>query len=413
MKKVITLSIVLLLVITCIPQTTVGHRNNFNNHEEKLDNYIKLMMKIGHMPSLSTCIVKNNEIVWENNYGKCDIKNNKKPSNSTIYDIGSITKSFIAISILQLYENELISLDDNVSNWLPFDLKNPNYPEINITFRMLLSHQSSRYDVINGNPNERYYRLSKFICYTKESFEFFRDPPYETIHEWIMEFYSPNGSRYDPNLWGDYQPGTKFSYSNDGYIILGYLIEKITCLTFEEYVQENILDPLEMNNTSFNLADLDEEKLAVPYYWIGGIYFPIENYEAKAIAPCGGLKSTIGDLSKYLCIHLNNGSYRDVQILKNETMELMHSQQVEVKGGQYYGFGWFAVPLSKEETLEGHTGGVPGFQAAMWMYRNSKVGVIMLYNNYYPSLLFRYFDPFELFSYQKIRDKLFSYATTL
>jgi len=420
MKKILAISIVLLILLICIPQNTIASedlskyvlsKNQNDLSEKNLNRILRLMTKIGHMPSLSACVVKDDEIVWQNYYGEYDLKNNKKPTNNTIYNIGSITKSFIAVSILQLYEDGLIGLDDNVSKWLPFDLKNPNFPEINITFRMLLTHQSSRYDVINGNPGER-RGFFEYIFFVRDSFGLFLNSPYETVHEWVMEFYHPDGSRYDPNLWGSYPPGTGVSYSNDGFIILGYLLERITGQPFEEYIQENILGPLEMNDTSFYIADLDEERLAVPYYWACGIYFPVEQYDFFGGAPCGGLETTINDLSKYLMVHMSNGSYKNVQILKNETLRLMHARYASI-GSIYLGFGWASFSLSDGEIEEGHSGETPGFSAQMWMHRNSKVGVIMFYNNNYPSPIFRGYDPLETFSKNIILKNLFSYGENL
>ena len=100
-------------------------------------------MSFTHIPSLSACIIKNDTIVWSKAFGWSDIYNLKKAKSDTIYRVASITKTFTATALMQLYEQGLFDLDDNVSEYLPFDLKNPKYPECNITFRMLLAHQSS------------------------------------------------------------------------------------------------------------------------------------------------------------------------------------------------------------------------------------------------------------------------------
>ena len=109
---------------------------------------MKLAMNLAHMQSVSACIIKNNTIKWSGNYGFSNRLLLEKPTINTNYMAGSISKTITAIAIMQLYENESydFDLDDNVSKWLPFDIKNPTYPDVNITFRMLLSHQSSLHD---------------------------------------------------------------------------------------------------------------------------------------------------------------------------------------------------------------------------------------------------------------------------
>jgi CubicO group peptidase (beta-lactamase class C family) len=113
--------------------------------DDEFDIKIEEFMKRGHMPSLVACIIKNNTTAWSKGYGYYDYYNEKNTTVDIIYPIASITKSITATAIMQIIENESygIDLDDNVSEFLPFDLKNPKYPQVNITYRMLLAHQSS------------------------------------------------------------------------------------------------------------------------------------------------------------------------------------------------------------------------------------------------------------------------------
>ena len=122
---------------------------NENNSLEKqnFDKKIQLLMKLAHMPSLSTCVIKNESVVWSKTYGYYDLKNKKLATQNTIYMVASISKMFTAIAIMQLWEQGLFDLDDDVNDYLPFELRNPHYPDVPITFRMLLAHQSSL-----GNP---------------------------------------------------------------------------------------------------------------------------------------------------------------------------------------------------------------------------------------------------------------------
>jgi len=100
-------------------------------------------MNNGHMPSMALAIIKNNSMVWSKGYGYANIKNKNEATNKTVYMLASISKTFAATAIMQLWEKNLLDLDDDVNEYLPFNVRNPNYPDIPITFRMILTHRSS------------------------------------------------------------------------------------------------------------------------------------------------------------------------------------------------------------------------------------------------------------------------------
>ena len=186
--------------------------------------------------------------------------------------------------MMQIIENESydVNLDDNVSEWLPFDLKNPNFPDVNITFRMLLAHQSSL--------NEDYY-FGQLIPGDVDI------PSYP--EPFLREFLLPDGSLYAPNVWSEDRPGAALYYSNTGYGVIGYLIELISGKSFEEYCRDHIFMPLSMYNTSFRLDDFDINRVAVPYEYYRGQHFRLLHYGVIPRA-CGNLRTTIGDFSHFL-----------------------------------------------------------------------------------------------------------------
>ncbi len=112
-------------------------------NEPLFDRYITLLMKFAHKPSVSSCIIINDSVVWSKAYGIYDIENNKPATPDTLYLMASISKTVTATALMQLYDQGLFDLDDDVNNFLPFSLRNPNFPDIPITFRMILSHRSS------------------------------------------------------------------------------------------------------------------------------------------------------------------------------------------------------------------------------------------------------------------------------
>ena len=366
LRKGLTIAIIVLFIgsSTIIASRGIVNKNNINNFRilirskdnADFDKNIELLMKLGHIPSLSACIIKNNTIQWSNAYGYANIKNNVSAENDTVYMIASISKTFAATALMQLYEQGLFDLDDNVSKYLPFDLKNPKYPDVNITYRMLLSHRSS---------------LSRNLVIVGIFFAIF-----DTPNEWLKEFLIPSGRYYFPQIWKNYPPGEAFLYSDFGFEILEYLVERISKQPFDEYCKEHILQPLNMSNTSYHLDGFEINKIATPYVLFFGNYIPLPNAEISSYA-AAGLRSTVLDLSKYLLMHMNNGTYEGVKILEEETVKEMHSPQM---GNDYYGLGWMIGTTSEGEIYGGHSGKIIGVRAEMWYRQSDKIGVISFWN---------------------------------
>lgn len=374
-QRVLSVLIVILLIGISIPslsgKTTIKNNSDLLYDQDLSQNNItfnikmRLAMQLAHMQSISACIIKNNTIVWSDNYGFSNRLLLEKPTINTNYMTGSISKVVTAAALMQLYEKGYFNLDDNVSKWLPFDFKNPKYPKINITFRMLLAHQSSLHD--HDEISELQYLFS--------------NKPYSFIEEILL----PNGSDYHPEYWGDYPPGAGANYSNMAFILLGYLIERMTSQSYEQYVEENILKPLEMKNTSFNISKINKNNLAVPYFWFGGFYFRIPKTDFTFIDPAGGLYTTLEDLSHLLIMHLNSGVYKNNRILKNTTVEMMHKIQYpnsSLFAGLRFGLGWFIIPdQNNQPVYQGHTGDLICYHALMISRISDNTSIIYFYNS--------------------------------
>lgn len=350
------------------------------------DNRIKFLMKVGHTPSLSACIVKNDSVLWSKSYGYYNLKNKLLASQDTIYMIASISKMFAAFAIMQLYEQGLLNLDDNINDYLPFTIANPNYPDVNITFRMLLAHQSSLEDS----------RYGLYIYFTLLGYS----------NDWLYEFLTPGGYIYNPRNWKNYAPGEGYEYSSLAYELLGYLVEQITNQSFDEYCKQYIFKPLDMKNTSFHLSDFDIDKIAIPYFWLAGKYIQLPLYETLNNA-AGGLKSTISDLSHFLIVHLNDGVYNDTRLLEKITIELM--QTIQYPNGSD-GFAWKFVVYPDGKTYLLHGGSIPGYHSKLIIYPQDSIGVIIFYNQYHSISLrekFRIIGRIERYAYNQLEMMLF------
>lgn len=356
---------------------------NWDSHNEIIrdtlfDIKMSFIMKYARFPSISACIINNDEVIWSEGYGYYDLRNQKESNSDTIYLIASITKTIVGTALMQLYEGGFFLLDEDVNNYLPFQLRNPNFPNESITFRMLLSHTSS----LNTNLRNEYYWMN-----------FSGDPPFNFFPEpFLEEFLIPGGKYYHDDVWNEnYRPGEQAMYANVGFDLISYLVEILSEESFLSYCQKNIFDPLEMHNTSFNLSTLNIENVAIPYHYYLGEYYqmnelsflfgdsvPPQPYWKIRCYPAGGLYTTINDLSHFLIAHMNDGSYKNTQILEKETVDLMHTIQSD--NSIHYGLAWMQFPILNKFSAMGHGGDIMGVDTWMLYMPSEDIGIIYFAN---------------------------------
>lgn len=334
--------------------------------EEKLEN----IRSAFNIPTVHAGITRDTELVWTKGFGN-------QTALDTVFPIASIHKTFVGTAILQMFNRGLIDLDADVSDYLPFEVKNHYNPEETITIRMLLTHTSGLASELN---NEFYWDTEGY----------FRSgyPPILNLSlgEYLNESFTPGGSNYDPGMWV-YEPNERYSYSNPGFKLLHYLVEYVTGLTFEEYLQENIFEPCEMINSGINTSHFGDMN-AIPHTRRLGINNEQPLYSSWMV------RTTVTDLAHFLIAHLNGGSYGNQEILSPSTVTLMH--KVRVRYSNYmnpilqdvntynfyqhsYGLGWSHF----QDGFEGHGGSTPGFLSMMAGRKNSNgdsVGIILFMN---------------------------------
>lgn len=339
--------------------------NEFKNLETEIQETVDKLNVVG----LSISVIENNKISYSQGFGYADIDKSIKTDTNTIYRIASISKSITASAIMKLYEEGKFKLDDDINDYLNgFEVRNPNFPDEKITFRMLLTHTSS---IIDGDT-------------------------YSTI--------------YDIQDFGDYKPGDQFEYSNYGYNLLATLIEQISNQDFEDFVQENIFKPLNMK-ASFNPNKFEDVDNIAVLYGIDedGNYYerlndkkriednivisstvrdkdgkiPLGN--AFKYSPMGGFRTSPNELAKFMIMLSNKGLYNGTRVLKKDTVELM--EQIHWYGdalnGLYKckGLGLHITDdLIEGSRLIGHTGEAYGLLSNMFYDENRKFGYIMMLN---------------------------------
>lgn len=353
------------MVIICFTYSPVQSQT-----PDSLDVYIKNSMHNHYIPGLSAVIIKQGKIVYANGFGFANIENNFPFTPNTVNaEIASISKTITATALMQLWEQHKFNLDEAINNYLPFKVTNPYFPDVPITFRMLLAHTSS---------------LSTKYEATYDNFNFVKNP-LPTLGKFLFDFLDPEGSLYVDSLcFHKYKPGKKWSYNGTGYALIGYLVEQISGKPFDEYCNANIFEPLCMNQTAWHFNKLDTNIISHPYQYS----FEKDNFDKIGFYeypsyPEGQLKSNAIDLAKFLWMSFNGGSIGDTHILKSETINLMHTIQIAIADTNYvkayYGLGWATTKINGLDYW-GHPGRDYCIATNMAYRPADSIGVILLTN---------------------------------
>lgn len=376
MKIFITISIVLLSFLKVLSQNIDFER------ETAVDSIVNKYAKEYSIVGLSIGIIdKGNE--FTQHYGNTDLSNRYIVSDSTMFHLASISKLFTATAILQLVENNKLSLEDKLVDILPeFKMKDKRYAEIKV--KHLLTHSSGLKwnNKLKKSPDDT-SSISLYI---------------QNLQKAKLKF----------------TPGKKMSYktySNVGYNLLGIVIERVSGQSFDNYIYENILRPLKMYRSTYYYEDIDASHLAIPQIVVGNskkirrLNFlgidskrdPIVNGEPLQLKsysvygeeyehnPSGNLISTVKELNLWIQHHLE--LYSDSKfkgILEQNTLKKMWTTQKEIANNKTsIGWGWWISQDEKLGTSVFHVGNNPGFCSLLMIYPEKNFGITILCNGWY------------------------------
>lgn len=402
-KQILTIAVIVFFIGTILSPISLGYfdeEKQTNPPEDNqvisdiiFDTYIKTLMKIGHKPSIAACIIDDDQVAWSKAYGYYDLEQQKPATTDTLYLQASVSKTVTATALMQLYEQGLFDLDDDVNDYLPFELRNPNHPDLPITFKMILSHRSSlAYDNLF------------WICLSYLP----GDPDVETYpYPWFEEYFVPGGSAYSSSTWSEDIPGDKYYYANVGYSLVGYLVEILSNQNFNEYCKEHIFQPLQMHNSSFRLKDHDIDSIAVPYEHKDGAYFRHPHYGIHVLYPAITLRTSIEEFSHFIIAFMNGGVWNNVRILKESTVDLMHTAHYSPKDKYNYGLGWSITNKAIGKDEVGHSGGYVGCHDLVTIIPEDDIAVLLFSNELDSELLA---SRTERKAFNAINDALFNRA---
>lgn len=330
-----------------VKSSTFLFQNDLNiNTLTQIDEYVKKIQNNANIPNISIGIIKNDSVIYQQSYSK----DNSKEQNSLFY-IGSLTKSFTALAIMQLVEKGEINLNDSIKKYLPWIDVNNDIRLDKITIETLLN-QTSGFSTFDG---------------------------LKSFNNWdSSELALENAIRNFHNITLISNPSEQFNYSNLNYQILGLVIEKVSGLSYSQYIQQYIFDKLGMKNSFASLDFIDVNLIAQGHrLWFG--HAIKSNFSFNPVMlPAGYIVSNIEDMSRYLIAQLNNGQYENRQIFALSIIEKIQMPSATViKDKLHYGFGWF---INTETESRSHLGVVPGYTSAMIIYPKRNLGLVVLTN---------------------------------
>lgn len=322
--------------------------------EAFMDGIMATHMTSKHIAGATFTLVKGGEIFLAKGYGYADVEKRQPViADQTLFRPGSVSKLFTWTAVMQLMEQGMLDLDEDVNNYLE-EFKIPEtYPQP-ITLKYLLTHTPGFEDVWTG-----------MMARTAEDLV----PTDHFLAENMPERVFP--------------PGEITAYSNYGTALAGYIVEKVSGLPFEEYVEQHIFKPLDMQHSTFRQPLPSELKdyMSRGYDYKKGL-FEEEDFELiNGLAPAGSMSTTSVDMAKFMIAHLQKGRYRENRILKEETAELMHTQLFTHDprlDGNAFGF-W--ERRQNNIWMIGHGGDLKLFHTLLMLLPEQNIGLFFSYNS--------------------------------
>lgn len=343
--------------------------------------------KNGIFNGFAVSIVNETGILYEKGFGFSDIQNRQPYTDTTIQNIGSISKTFVGIALLKAQELGKLKLDDPINNYLPFKVVNPNFPNTEITIRQLATHTSSIADnvyYLTKNYFLKEHQQLDGVNLTFDETQVFN--PIDSVvslEVFLKNLLVEKGKWNTREIYTNHKPGSMYEYSNTGTTLAAFVIEKATGESFDAFTTTHILKPLQMNASGWNFNAVnfsnhsklyENPKTVLPFY--GMISYPDGNFI-----------TSIHDLSLYLT-ELIRGYNGNGSILSKESFTEFYRPQLSAENftdrdhqnpynesynvGIFIGFGYSGYI--------GHTGGDPGVASMLFFDPKSNIGRILILN---------------------------------
>lgn len=353
-------AIILLFVVVSSGILVSGLQGNeviakaYNVNESEVSDFVNQIvtqqLEDHNIAGASVAIVKDGQLIFAEGFGYSDASLNLEADSNTMFRIGSITKLFTWTALMQLVEKGDVSLEEDITKYLG-DIKLGGNYEQPITIKNLMTHTAGIED-----------KLTNLFMNVKEEV-----PP---LHRALLE---DKRNRI-------FEPGEIVAYSNYGAALAGLIIENVSGIPYEDYIEKNILLPLGMNRSTLKQpASSEYINVSKGHIYSKGVHSVCED-PLTQLPPIGAMSTTAEDLAKFMMMHLNKGQYQGVQILQEETAELMHKTHYvsdERLPGICLGFiEW----KRNNKRIIWHSGGTALFNSLCMLIPEENTGVFISYN---------------------------------
>ncbi len=354
------MTLILFLLLLLIPSILIAQNLKEDPRVESAINLLELWVQaqvdFERITGVSMSVVHDQELIWSGGFGYSDIESKRPTTPTTIYSICSISKLFTSIGLMQLRDRDLLHLDDPVKKHIPwFDIKQQYEHSPPITIKGLLTHSS-------GLPRE-----ADFPYWTEASFP---------TREQMIEHLSNQETLYPASH--------KYQYSNLGLSLAGEIITKVSGKPYGEYIEENILKPLGLSNTTPEIpVEKQKGQLATGYgaFKRDGTRPVMPFYTVNGIAPAAGFASTVEDLGKFASWQFRLLETNGNELLAANTLRDMHRVHwINKDWSSKRGIG-FSVWRNKDKTFVGHGGSCPGYLSHLLLQPEEKISTVFMTNS--------------------------------
>jgi CubicO group peptidase (beta-lactamase class C family) len=333
-----------------------------------IDGVIEGRMKEAGLVGMGAAIIIDRKVAWSRGYGFANQQDAVRFTPDTVMNIGSISKTFTGVALMQAVEDGKLSLDEDINAYLPFKVVNPAFPDARITLRHLATHTSGITD--------------RWEVYQR-SYHWGGDAT-EPLGEFLQGYLAVGGKDYTKDNFLPFKPGTHRDYSNIASGLAGYIVERAVGETLDTYTRQRIFKPLGMDRSGWLLSEIAPGAHSTLYVGQGGFSVPIQWYGITTY-PDGGVRTSVSDLSRFFIALLDGGQYEGKRILGASTVaEMLRFQYTEANkpdnvllNEKNSGIFW---STKFDVTYIGHGGSDPGVSAEMLATLDKDVAIILLVN---------------------------------
>jgi CubicO group peptidase (beta-lactamase class C family) len=325
----------------CILFTFFFSLSHAQSLESKIDKILRTQFKTNET-GVSALVAKDGNVIYRKAFGKADLELDVNMTSKNVFEVGSITKQFTSVAILMLLEEGKLSLDDEITKFIP------TYPTNGkkITIHHLLTHTSG---IKSYTSMQRFGEVMTIAETPLKFIDFFKNEPM------------------------DFDPGEKYLYNNSGYFILGYIVEKVSGISYPKFIQERIFDAIDMKSSYYGSHKKLIKNRASGYQ--KGAEFSNAQYISLSLPyAAGSIMSNVDDMLKWQTAITNN------VFLKKATIDKAFTNYTLINGDKInYGYGWSINEINDVPTIE-HGGAIPGY-LSMGVFVPSKNIYVILFSN--------------------------------